>query len=95
MDQFTHSLMNVPEVTHERVLTRDKNGDFSQRVIDTLFRLTTMDCSRIFAVLRETIYLQPTGTNGLATVCRSLGDVVSRTVRHGRIPTCHNLFSQG
>ena len=52
--------MNAPEVTRERVLTRDKIGDFSRQVIDTLFRLTTMDWTRIFAVLRETIYLQPT-----------------------------------
>ena len=60
VDQFTHSLMNVPEVTRESVLTRDKNGDFSRQVIYTLFRLTTMDWTRIFDGLRETIYLQPT-----------------------------------
>ena len=52
--------MNVPEVTRERVLTTDQNGDFSRRVIDALFRVATMDWSRIFAVLHETIYLQPT-----------------------------------
>ena len=51
VDQFTHSLMNVPEVTRERVLTMDKNGDFSRRVIDALFRLAKMDSTRIFAVL--------------------------------------------
>ena len=50
--------MNVPEVTRERVLTRDKNGDFSRRGIDALFRLTTMDWSRIFAVMRGATYLQ-------------------------------------
>ena len=54
------NLMNVPEVTRERVFTRDQNGDFSRRVIDTLFRLATIDSTRIFAVLRVTTYLQPT-----------------------------------
>ena len=54
------NLMNVPEVTRERVFTRDQNGDFSQRVIDALFRLATMASARIFAVLRVTTYLQPT-----------------------------------
>ena len=52
--------MNVPEVTRERVFTQDQNGDFSRRVIDALFRLATMDSTRIFAVLRVTTYLHPT-----------------------------------
>ena len=54
------NLMNVPEVTRERFLTTDQNGDLSPRVIDSLFRLTTIDSTRIFTVLRKTIYLQPT-----------------------------------
>ena len=52
--------MNVPEVPCKRVLTTDRNGDFSRRVIDALFRLATMDWTRIFAVLRGNTYLQPT-----------------------------------
>ena len=52
--------MNVPEMTRKRVLTTNKNGDFSRRVVDALFRLATMDWTRIFAVLRGTTYLQPT-----------------------------------
>ena len=52
--------MNVPEVTRERIFTRDKNGDFSRRVIDTLFRLATLHWSRIFAFMRGATYLQPT-----------------------------------
>ena len=55
---LTHNY--VPEVTCKHVLTTDKNGDFSRRVIDALFRLATMDWTRIFAVLRGTNYLQPT-----------------------------------
>ena len=43
MDQFTHSLMNVPEVTRECIFTWDKNGEFSRRVIDALFGVATMD----------------------------------------------------
>ena len=39
--------MNVPEMTRKRVLTTDKNGDFSQRVIDTLFHLATMDWTNV------------------------------------------------
>ena len=39
--------MNVPEMTRKRVLTTDKNGDFSRRVIDALFRLTTMDWTNV------------------------------------------------
>ena len=54
------NLMNVLEVTREHVLTRDKNGDFSWRGIDVLFRLTTMVWSRIFAVMRRATYLHPT-----------------------------------
>ena len=52
--------MNVPEVTRECIFTRDKNGDFSRRVIDTLFRLATLHWSRIFAFMRGATYLQPT-----------------------------------
>ena len=52
--------MNVPEVTCKRVLTTDRNGDFSRRVVDALFRLATMEWTRIFAVLHGTTYLQPT-----------------------------------
>ena len=52
--------MNVPEMTRKSVLATNKNGDFSRRVIDALFRLATMDWTRIFAVLRGTIYLPTT-----------------------------------
>ena len=78
--------MNVPEMTRKRVLTTD----FSRRVIDELFRLATMDWTRIFAVLRGTTYLQPTvksdlpTTNGLATAYRSLGVVVPRAILAAR-----------
>ena len=54
------NLMNVPEVTRERIFTRDKNGDFSRRVIDVLFRLATLHWSRIFAFMRGATYSQST-----------------------------------
>ena len=61
VDQFTHSLMNVPEVTCECVFTMENNGDFSQRVIDMLFRLAMTDSTWIFLFCVELrIYIQST-----------------------------------
>ena len=56
------NLMNVPEVTRERVFTRDNNGGFSQRVIDALFRLATLDCCVLRGNAKQTCwdrYLKP------------------------------------
>ena len=75
----------------------DKNGDFSRRVINALFRVATMDWSRIFAVLRGTIYLQPT-VKVPSSCYQWFGNSVPLSGGHGRsrklrVPLCNNCDS--
>ena len=89
------------EVTSECVFTRDQNGNFSQRIIDALFRLATMDWIQISTVMHRTTYLQPnreSATFLLPMVWQQQtvpwGGVVDQAMRHCCAPTWHKLFSQ-